>query len=32
MQEPPKIETPEQAREVLLGMDEQQEISIESDE
>ncbi len=29
MQELPKIETPEQAREVLLGMDEEQEITIE---
>lgn len=31
-QELPKIETPEQAREVLLGMDEQQEITAESGE
>ena len=28
----PKIETVEQAREVLIGMDEEQEITVESDE
>jgi hypothetical protein len=32
MQYLPKIETVEQAREVLIGMDEEQEITVESDE
>ena len=32
MQNLPKIETVEQAREVLLGMDEEQEITAELDE
>ena len=32
MQNPPKIDAVEQAREVLLGMDEQQEILVTSDE
>ncbi len=32
MQELPRIETLEQAREVLLGMDEQEEITAESGE
>jgi hypothetical protein len=32
MQYLPKIETVEQTREVLIGMDEEQEITVESDE